>query len=183
MKRTIIPALSLALALMIAPYVFADGSTADPSALPSERINGAVAPDSGATRGAESPSMRGDDSTRGAGMQTRQLQQTSRASQLMDKNVQNMQGEKLGKITDIVIDPSQGRAAYVVMQAEEGDRLYAIPTQALTTSGTAPDVLIVNLTKDRLKSAPSFTKDQWAKAADRQWIAEVYRFYGIQPAW
>jgi hypothetical protein len=46
-----------------------------------------------------------------------------------------------------------------------GDRLFAVPWEALT--------LIMDVNKERLENAPGFDKSNWADMADRSWVREI----------
>jgi sporulation protein YlmC with PRC-barrel domain len=115
-----------------------------------------------------------------------------RASKLIGTDVENPQGETLGDIKEVVIDPETGRIAYAVLAfggfLGMGEKYFAIPWEALapktpTTKGAQYDRFVLNVDKERLKNAPSFNKDNWPDMADRRWAQQVYSYYGIQPYW
>jgi sporulation protein YlmC with PRC-barrel domain len=115
-----------------------------------------------------------------------------RASKLIGTDVENPQGENLGDIKDVVIDPETGQMAYAVLAfggiLGMGEKYFAVPWQALapktpTTKGAQYDRFVLNVDKERLKNAPSFNKDNWPDMADRQWAQQVYSYYGVQPYW
>jgi sporulation protein YlmC with PRC-barrel domain len=115
-----------------------------------------------------------------------------RTSKLIGTDVENPQGENLGEINDVVIDPETGQIAYAVLSFGGilglGEKYFAIPWQALapktpTTKGAQYDRFVLNVDKERLKNAPSFNKDNWPDMADRQWAQQVYSYYGVQPYW
>jgi sporulation protein YlmC with PRC-barrel domain len=115
-----------------------------------------------------------------------------RASKLIGTDVENPQGENLGEIKDVVIDPETGQMAYAVLSfggiLGMGEKYFAIPWQALTpktptTKGAQYDQFVLNIDKERLQNAPSFNKDNWPDMADRKWAQQVYSYYGVQPHW
>jgi len=116
---------------------------------------------------------------------------TCRASQLIGRKVENAQGEKLGKIEDIVLDESDGSIAYAVLSfggfLGMGDKLFAIPFTSLEhkmdkdADDDAP--LVLNVDKEVLKKAPGFDKDHWPNTADRTWGAEIHQYYNQRPYW
>ena len=115
-----------------------------------------------------------------------------RASKLIGTDVENPQGETLGDIKDVVIDPQTGRMAYAVLAfggfLGMGEKYFAVPWEALTpktptTKGAQYDRFVLNVDKEKLKNAPSFNKDNWPDMADRRWAEQVYSFYGVQPHW
>lgn len=103
-----------------------------------------------------------------------------KASDLTGKDCHNMQNEDLGRISDLLIDPDAGRIIYGVL-ASGGNR-YAIPFTALTLSTDAKKFQ-VNLTKDQMKNAPTFTEDKWPNVSDERWATEVHRYYHVTPYW
>ncbi|HEX8948976.1 MAG TPA: PRC-barrel domain-containing protein [Dissulfurispiraceae bacterium] len=146
----------------------------------------------------QSSSQSSDQSTRGGGAASSSSQSGTysrtaegkmpieRASKIIGMNVKNPQGETLGDVKDIAIDDKTGRIAYAVLAPSSsvgaGSKYFAIPWKALTFSTTG-DNLILNASKDKLKNAPGFNKDNWPDFANQQWGSEVHRYYGQQPYW
>jgi sporulation protein YlmC with PRC-barrel domain len=108
------------------------------------------------------------------------------AGTLEGDSVYNEADEKLGEITDIMIDVPTGRVAYAVMSVGGilgiGDKLFAIPWQALTLD-TENKCFRMNISKEQLKEAPGFDKDHWPTMADQTWAQEVHEFYDARPYW
>ena len=108
------------------------------------------------------------------------------ADTLLGNDVYNGAGENLGSIKEFMIDMPSGRIAYAVLSfggfLGMGDRLFAVPWQALKLD-TANKRFSLNVSKDKLKSAPGFDKDHWPSMAQPTWASTVYRFYGIDPYW
>ncbi len=102
--------------------------------------------------------------------------------------VKDQQGEKLGKIEDLLMDPQESRRiVFAVLDPARSlefghGRLVAIPFTALSRSDTE-HIYILSVTRDKLTKAPSFDDDHWQNVADRSWSAEVYRYYGQTPYW
>lgn len=108
------------------------------------------------------------------------------AKTLTGDKVVNLRGEDLGKIEDFMIDLERGRIAYAVLSFGGflglGDKLFAIPWQALTVD-TTEKRLVLNVDKELLKQAPGFDKDRWPDMTDPAWGAEIYTYYGYKPYW
>jgi sporulation protein YlmC with PRC-barrel domain len=104
------------------------------------------------------------------------------ADTLLGNDVYNGAGENLGTIKEFMIDMSAGRIAYAVLSfggfLGMGDRLFAVPWQALKLD-TANKRFTLNVSKDKLKSAPGFDKDHWPSMADTTWATDVHAFYGV----
>jgi len=110
-----------------------------------------------------------------------------RASKLIGADVENPQGEKLGDIDDIVLDPETGRIRYAVLSFGGflglGEKYFAIPWTALTSKAGEKGDFILNVDKEKLKNAPGFDKNNWPNMADRSWAEQVYSYYGVKPHW
>jgi len=105
--------------------------------------------------------------------------------ELIGLEVRNTQGEKLGKIEDVVVY-SNGQIAYGVLSfggvLGMGDKLFAIPWACLQTANRTDrtareDHIVLAVDKERLKAAPGFDKDNWPKLADVAWCADVDKYY------
>ncbi len=119
-------------------------------------------------------------------------QATARAVRVRDMigiRVYNSSNEDLGKIEDLVMDPSAGKVRYAVLSFGGvlglGDKLFAVPWESLqlvpkgtTGAGTVKeDYYLLNISKASLKNAPGFDKNHWPDFADRNWSSDVERFY------
>ena len=108
------------------------------------------------------------------------------ADTLQGDDVYNMADEKLGEITDIMIDVPSGRVAYAVMSVGGvlglGDKLMAIPWSALRLD-TERKCFRLDVAKERVENAPGFDKDHWPSMADPTWAADVHGYYGAAPYW
>lgn len=108
------------------------------------------------------------------------------AGSLIGDDVRNNNGEKLGKLEEIMIDLDEGKVAYAVLSFGGilgiGDKLFAIPWEALMVD-THNKEIVVDIQKEVLEQAPGFDKDNWPKTIDRNWMLEVYTHYGYDPYW
>ncbi len=108
------------------------------------------------------------------------------SSTITGDKVKNMQDEQLGDIKDLMIDLSSGRIAYAVLSFGGflglGDKLFAVPWPALTLDAD-DKMFVLNISKDRLKHAPGFDKNNWPDMASQQWGREIYQYYDIEPYW
>lgn len=109
-----------------------------------------------------------------------------KASDLIGKSVINPQRQDLGKISDIMIDPSTGRVAYMVLSSGGflgmGGKLYAVPLSAFHPV-PGQDKLALNIDKDKLMNAPGFDTSHWPNMANREWGTQVHQYYGVTPYW
>jgi len=108
------------------------------------------------------------------------------ATKIIGTKVQNAQGDYLGKITDLMIDPQNGRIAFAVLSRGGilgiPTRFVAVPFGALT-SVNEKEYYFLDVTKEKMAAAPSFGRDQWPDVGNRQWGSENYRYFGQTPYW
>jgi sporulation protein YlmC with PRC-barrel domain len=92
-----------------------------------------------------------------------------KASAFIGNAVENSQGESLGKIDDLVIDPTEGRITYAVLSYGSvmglGGKLFAVSWEALELQ---PDgkTFILNVAKETLENSPGFDKSNWPQQPD-----------------
>lgn len=102
------------------------------------------------------------------------------ASTITGDDVYNMQDENLGKITDVMLDITEGKIRYAVLASGGflgmGDRLFAVPWNALKQDKEHKR-FILDVDLERLKNAPGFDKDQWPNMADATWNSTVESYY------
>ncbi len=82
-----------------------------------------------------------------------------------------------------MLDVSNGEVSYAVLSFGGimgiGDKLFAVPLQAMRVD-TDDHEFILDETKERLKNAPGFDKNNWPNTADTKWHQEVRSFYNIR---
>ena len=110
---------------------------------------------------------------------------TQWASNLIGTTVKNLQGETLGKITDLTI--SKDRVTFAIISHGGvlgiGDKLIPVPMNAVTITDNKNATL--DISKDKLATAPNYEKNskKWPDFSNRQYSEDVCRFYGVQPYW
>jgi sporulation protein YlmC with PRC-barrel domain len=108
------------------------------------------------------------------------------AKNVLGNRVKNQAGEDLGKVEDLIIDAGSNRVPYLIVSfggfLGMGDKLFPVPLNALTLD-TVSKEFILNMDKERLKSAPAFDKDKYPDMTDQKWGSGVYKFYGSKPYW
>ncbi|MGE3274399.1 MAG: PRC-barrel domain-containing protein [Vicinamibacterales bacterium] len=108
------------------------------------------------------------------------------ASTLIGDEVVNTQGEKLGKIEDIMLDLERGRVAYAVLSfggfLGMGDKFFAVPWDQLDVDLQAKNFRL-DVPKEKLEQAPGFDKDNWPDTVDPTFVGQVYEYYGTPQYW
>jgi len=108
----------------------------------------------------------------------------AKASDVIGMTVNNLQDEKLGKVSDLAVDLESGRVVQVIIATGGflgmGSALTAVPPGALHHD-IAQNVLHLNASKEKLKDAPRFDAAKWDEATQSNRVTEVYGYYGEQP--
>ena len=103
------------------------------------------------------------------------------ADTLIGEDVYNLQDEDLGDIKEIMIDMQSGQIAYAVLSfggwLGMGDKLFAVPWHSLQLD-TVNKRFTLDASKDQLKNAPGFDKDDWPDLASNEFFTSVHGFYG-----
>jgi sporulation protein YlmC with PRC-barrel domain len=106
-----------------------------------------------------------------------------KASDLMNKNVKNVNDEDIAKVDNLMFNLPAGRVAFVVISPDSkldlGSNLYALPPDAFAMNKDGKS-LTSDISKDKLAGAPHFDKNNWAQASDPAWAGQVYQYYGKQ---
>jgi uncharacterized protein YrrD len=98
-----------------------------------------------------------------------------KASLIIGSDVVTPDGESLGDIRDIVLDPRTGKVTYCVVSSRGflglRRKLFAIPFSALGYD-MAEDEYVLNVSKRHLLATPGFDAAQWPIFADEQWNSD-----------
>jgi sporulation protein YlmC with PRC-barrel domain len=92
-----------------------------------------------------------------------------KASVFIGSSVVNEQGESLGKIDDLVIDPASGQIKYAALSHGSilglGGKLFAVAWEALKLQ---PDgkTFVLNVSKETLDNGAGFDKNNWPQQPD-----------------
>jgi sporulation protein YlmC with PRC-barrel domain len=101
------------------------------------------------------------------------------ASSVIGDNVENSNGENLGKIKDVMLDIKYGKIEYVVLEFGGfmgfGEKLFAIPFNALKLNAKK-QVFIVDWDKKILENAPGFNQNHWPET--NKHYEEVNGYWG-----
>jgi hypothetical protein len=98
--------------------------------------------------------------------------------------VYNRKGERLGEVYNFMVDKYSGQVAYAVMSFGGflglGGSYHPLPWKVLDYD-TRMGGYVVDLDKDKLRGAPSFTRDETPAWNDREWGTRVHDYYGVRP--
>ncbi|WP_428490863.1 PRC-barrel domain-containing protein [Rhodopila sp.] len=108
------------------------------------------------------------------------------AKQVQGTTVFNPALEKLGNIEDVMIDKSSGRIAYAILSFGGflgiGERYYPLPWEKLDYNVEVGGY-VVDIDRDVLEGAPSYTDAATAEWNDDKWVRGIYAYYGVHPFW
>lgn len=102
------------------------------------------------------------------------------ASSIIGDKVCNRQDEKLGDIKDIMIDLSDGKIEYLVIEFGGflgiGEKYFAVPFRLFEVDADK-EMFIIDLKRDDLERAPGFDKDHWPETNSHE-LRESYTYWG-----
>jgi len=109
-----------------------------------------------------------------------------KASDMIDTDVVSPQGDNIGEVKEVVIDPNTGKVAYAVVSfggfLGMGKKLFAIPFKALQYSWEENEY-VLDAPREQLEQAPGFDDDNWPMMADEQWNRDIHTYYALTPYW
>ncbi|MFN0067726.1 MAG: PRC-barrel domain-containing protein, partial [Limisphaerales bacterium] len=123
------------------------------------------------------------DSTHLQGSQS--LGTLTKLSDVVGSEVHNRQGEKLGKVSDAVLDVPAGRLVALIVSTGGvlgvGGRQVTIPPSAFHYD-EAKQVLHLDATKESLQNAPEFDSARWEEFRHQPAsFTQVYQYHGVTP--
>jgi sporulation protein YlmC with PRC-barrel domain len=95
-----------------------------------------------------------------------------KASSIIGSYVVTPNGESLGDIRDIMLDPRTGMVTYCVVSfggfLGVGRKLFAVPFDAFNYD-LAENEYVLEVSKQRMQSSPGFDENRWPAIADEKW--------------
>lgn len=108
------------------------------------------------------------------------------ASKLDGKKVVNLQGEELGDLQQLLIDPQTGRVRYAVIEINKlwkiNDPEVAVPFGALKITGKPNDAnfkITLDATKDKLSNAPKHKIGEADRLFSKEASQPIYTYWSI----
>lgn len=106
------------------------------------------------------------------------------ATSIIGDKVENMDGEDIGRINNLMININEGTVEYAVVEFGSvlgiGGKLFAVPFSELMVN---PDRKIFVLDRDRehLKDMPGFDKEHWPDTNDHRYFSDVNTYWNHEP--
>ncbi|MEN8511781.1 PRC-barrel domain-containing protein [Burkholderia sp. RS02] len=110
------------------------------------------------------------------------------ARTLEGDRVLTVDGDDIGKVTDIMLDVRSGRIAYAVVASRggsgsgSGDKLLAVPWNALILD-VERKCFVLPVAAEQVREAPGFDRNRWPAMADPAWAEALHAYYGSAPYW
>ena len=100
--------------------------------------------------------------------------------------VYNPAGEKLGTIRSLMIQKRTGEVAYALLSLRGflgiDRQVHPVPWEILAYD-VDRDGYVVDLTREQLEKAPTFTLDSADRPRERDEEDMLYAYYGVLPPW
>jgi sporulation protein YlmC with PRC-barrel domain len=116
------------------------------------------------------------------------MRELSTADDFKGMKVQDRQGMRIGEVDRLILDPAEGRIAYVVVSALRGSKgrgEVIVPWNAVQVQGAKPSgvsggdrVLVVKVPRDELMQTP-----EGGMRTVRDQGRQIHQFYGVSPYW
>jgi sporulation protein YlmC with PRC-barrel domain len=103
------------------------------------------------------------------------------ATSIIGDKVENLQGEDLGKIDNLMINIETGNIEYAVLEFGSflgmGGKLFAIPYRQLYLNSDK-ECFVLDRSKDAFKNMPGFDKNHWPDTNDHTYYDDVDVYWG-----
>ncbi len=104
------------------------------------------------------------------------------AGKVSGTNVYNRQSESIGSVYDVMLDKRSGQVAYAIMSfggfLGMGESYHPLPWKALSYDERLGGY-VVDIDKDRLKGAPSYSSNEPPNWTDPTYTRGVNEYYGV----
>lgn len=103
-----------------------------------------------------------------------------RLSKLMDADVKSKDGEDLGSLEDLIINPQTGKIEFAVLGRGGflgiGEKLVPVPWKAMSIQ--SEEEFSLNVDKEKLRSAPTIDKN-YSNLSTPGYTVTIYQFYAV----
>ena len=99
---------------------------------------------------------------------------------ILRNRVRTSTGEDVGKIEDVVVDPTTERLVYAVLMVEGYPELFVVPW-SLFSASPWPDYILLDIDRKTLERGPAFNPADWPDITDATWEQRVRDHYRTGP--
>lgn len=105
-----------------------------------------------------------------------------RASTASSSDVRTAGDESVGSIKEFMINIDTGQVDYVVLKVGDGflnlgSKLLALPFESFEFGSAEGDVILVRESKETLRNAPGFDKDNWPSGPQPEFLHDMRSYY------
>lgn len=98
-----------------------------------------------------------------------------RASEFLDEEIENAEGDDIGELEDIVVNLNDSKVHFAVADLDDwgfDDKLFALPIQAFRMNEDG-DELVLNLSKNQIDENRGFDESKWPDMNDPAFVSEM----------
>lgn len=103
-----------------------------------------------------------------------------RVSDLLNQDVKNRQGNKIGEIEELVINMANQRVHYAVLEFDPSwaapEKFYAFPLSAFNQTGVRDDV-VLDVDRSKIQAMKAFPGSRYTSLNDPAWLVDVDRYF------
>lgn len=107
-----------------------------------------------------------------------------RSTNITQRNIKTIRNEYIGSIRNLMIDTKTGQVSYVVVEIKRdfsnpNKKYLALPWEAFNFNTKEKDMVLINVSKEKLENAPGFNEDDWPYGLQHEFICSVHTYYGF----
>jgi sporulation protein YlmC with PRC-barrel domain len=107
----------------------------------------------------------------------------SRFGDFREMKVENVDGQKIGRINDVILETRSGRPAYVVVKSSGftlgHGRFVIVPTSAIAFRTAKVGIAALDLTRQQWRRAPEFSRKDLASLGQPERARQISQFYRL----
>jgi sporulation protein YlmC with PRC-barrel domain len=107
-----------------------------------------------------------------------------RITKLKGADVKSKDGEDLGKLEDLIVDPQTGQIKFAIVGKGGvlglGEKAHPVPWQNVTVNSEKQVTL--NIDKQKMQTAPTVNSEDYSDLNNPDAVIVIYRFYEVEPS-
>ena len=127
-------------------------------------------------------SSQGSQSGQSSQQQSGQSVSHLRLSKFIGTNAKSNDGQNLGEIKDILVNPQTGQITFALLGksgAMGAGQNIPVPWQAINVRSERD--FVVNVDQQKLQTAPTVDEQRTADLNSPDYVIRIYRFYAVEP--
>lgn len=127
------------------------------------------------------PMALAQDSSKQSSSSSAQATQSIRASKLIGVSAQTKDGEKLGQLQDLIVNPKTGEVRFAILGQTTGTSAILVPVPWQAINVRSEREFTLNVDRKKLQSAPTLQQDRYSDMENPDYVIRIYRFYELEP--